>query len=202
MDRSISFLTSYPDIGRRLSAPRIAYRLVFARRAVARGVMYLEDTYRAEMRQARRAGRGSVVLLQREQLALAPDAGERAPVDRAGPVRVERGQVLGRRIALVAGEAVRGELAIGLEHDPVARDLRNDRRRRHARAAPVAGDEVLLRTGQGGEGDEVGDDQLRHDGEPRERLRHGPARGLADADPVDRLVLDGAPAGGQGVRTD
>src|SRR5437870_11846661 len=146
-------------MGRRLSAPRIAYRLVFVRRVVVwPAVIWLLCIWKIHIGQSQvKRGWRSVVLFQHEQLALAAyHAGERAPVDRAGPVPVERGEVLGRRVALVAGEAVRGELAIGLEHDPVARDLRDDRRRRHARAASVAGDEVLLRAGQGGEGDEIG----------------------------------------------
>src|SRR5438105_14584675 len=42
-------------MGRRLSAPRIAYRLVFARCAVVRVIIYLEDTYRPESSQARAA---------------------------------------------------------------------------------------------------------------------------------------------------
>src|SRR5712692_8102479 len=45
MDRSITFLTSYPDSGPRLSTPRIAYRLVFDR------AIYLSDTYHQELRQ-------------------------------------------------------------------------------------------------------------------------------------------------------
>src|SRR5260370_39076136 len=84
MDRSITFLTSYPDSGPRLSTPRIAYRLGFDR------AIYLSDTYHQELRQrptsrprARRA-RGSVVLFEDEQLALAPDAGEGAAVGGAG----------------------------------------------------------------------------------------------------------------------
>ena len=86
-------------------------------------------------------------------------------MDRAGPVAVERGEVLDGRVALVPGEAVLGEPAVGLEHEPVARDLGHDGRRGHARAAPVAGDEVPLGAGQGGERDEVRDDELGDDAE-------------------------------------
>src|SRR2546425_177563 len=48
---------------------------------------------------------GLAVGLQDEQLALAPHAGEGAPVEGARAPAVERGEVLRRRVALVAGGA-------------------------------------------------------------------------------------------------
>src|SRR2546425_7152665 len=44
-----------------------------------------------------------VFALQHEQLTLTPDAGEGAPMDRAGAVAVEGGEMLGPPVALVAG---------------------------------------------------------------------------------------------------
>src|SRR5213592_4049703 len=91
-----------------------------------------------------------------EQLALTPDAREGATVHGAGAVTVERGEVIRRSIPFVAREPVLGELLVELDHDAVTRDLRDDRRRRHARAARVAVDEVLLRAGDTGQRDEIG----------------------------------------------
>src|ERR1700752_1457462 len=94
---------------------------------------YLEDTYPPDPRQAwwgsRPAGGGLVFDDDGEQLGLAEqDAGERAPVDRTRAPAVERRQVLGGRVALVAAEAVFGNPRVGVAHQPVARDLRDDGR--------------------------------------------------------------------------
>jgi hypothetical protein len=83
-----------------------------------------------------------------------------------------------------------------------SRDLGDDRGGGDAGAARVAVDEVPLRTGEVAERDEVGDDQVGRDGEPRERVGHREARGLQDVDPVDRLVIDDADADGDGALAD
>src|SRR5205807_8817562 len=114
-------------MGRRLSAPRIAYRLVFVRRAVVwPAVIWLLRIWKIHIGQSQvKRGWRSVVLFRHEQLALAAyHAGERAPVDRAGPVPVERGEVLGRRVALVAGGGGGGALRAGLGRAPGPRGPR------------------------------------------------------------------------------
>src|SRR2546426_1628963 len=79
-----------------------------------------------------------VFALQHEQLALTPDAGEGAPMDRAGAVAVEGGEMLGRPVALVAGKAVLGGLLVRPPPDPIARDPCDDRGRGDPGAAQVA----------------------------------------------------------------
>src|SRR2546425_7853952 len=127
-------------MGRRLSAPRIAYQLVFVRRVVVwPAVIWLLRIWKIHIGQSQvKRGWRSVVLFQHEQLALAAyHAGERAPVDRAGPVPVERGEVLGRRVALVAGGAARRGPAAGLAAGAGARGL--PRARPPPPAPPAAG---------------------------------------------------------------
>src|SRR5437763_8341906 len=143
-----------------------------------------------------------VLLFQHEQLALSPYAGERAAMDGTGAVAVEGGEVVGGAVALVAGEAVLGELLVGLEHQPVARDLRDDRRRGDRRAARVSVDQVALRAGQRGQRDEVGDDELGDDAEHGQGLAHGQDRRLQDIDAVDGEVVDDADADGDGPLMD
>src|SRR5262249_42674621 len=99
-----------------------------------------------------------VVLFQDEQLALTPDAGERASVQGTWPQSVEGGEVLRRRVALVADESVLGKAPVRVEHETVARDLGDDRRRRDAGAPRVAVDEIPLRAGEVAQRHEVGDD--------------------------------------------
>src|SRR2546428_11579924 len=123
---SIHILAAVPEKGPPAIPPeaRVPSRSPPPRRRLARRHlthMHLEDTYRPDLKSSASAGWRSVVLFQHEQLALAPDAGERAPVDRAGPVPVERGEVLGRRVALVAGGARRGGGARGPPPAPLAR---------------------------------------------------------------------------------
>src|SRR5262249_36835689 len=109
------------------------------------------------------SGAPGLVFGDREELALLPERDEALAVERTGAVRVQGGQMIGGAVALVAGEAVFGELLVDLHHDPVARDLGDDRRGRHGGAAGVAVHQVLLRAGEPGERDEIGDDQVgRH----------------------------------------
>src|SRR2546428_11571390 len=64
---------------------RVPARVRPPRRRLARPPltpMHLEDTYPPDLKSNASAGWRSVVLFQHEQLALAPDARERAPVDR------------------------------------------------------------------------------------------------------------------------
>src|SRR3989442_10353499 len=108
-------------MGRRLGARRMGSGLVFVRGAVVwPAVIWLLRIWKIHIGQSQvKRGWRSVVLFQHEQLALAAyHAGERAPVDRAGPVPVERGEVLGRRVALVAGGAVPRGIAHGPPHNP------------------------------------------------------------------------------------
>src|SRR5207248_10889521 len=57
----------------------------------------------------------SIFVLEEEELALAPDAAEGPSVDRAGAEAIERGQVLGGGVPLVAREAV-GRVSRSEEH--------------------------------------------------------------------------------------
>src|SRR5581483_11031678 len=141
------------------------------------------------------AGRSALVVrLEDEELALAPHAGKRASMDRTGAVPVERRQMIGGPVALVAGEAILGELLVRLEHQPIAGDLGHDRRRGDGGAPGVAVDDVPLRTRQSRDGHEVRDHELRRDGQSGDGLRHRALRGLEDVHAVDGDVIDDADA--------
>jgi len=102
----------------------------------------------------------------------------------------------------VPGEAVFGELPVDVQHDPVARDLGDDRRGRHRRAAGVAVHQVPLRAGEPAQRDEIGDDQIRSHLELVQRLQHGHPGRLQDVDAVDRDVIDDADADRDRARHD
>src|SRR5947208_16335543 len=132
------------------------------------------DTALASAERARR-GRGHrlVVVLEHEQLPLPPDTRERAAVNRARPVAVERGEMVHGAVALVAREAVLRKLLVRLEHQAIAGHLGHDRGGGHRRAPRVAGDEIALWARQRRPRDKVREHQIGDDGERGQRLAHG-----------------------------
>jgi hypothetical protein len=65
-------------------------------------------------------------------------------MQRGDPVLLDRGPVLGRRVADVRGELPARVALLHPLHEPVARDLRDDRRRGDRRARRVAADDRAL----------------------------------------------------------
>src|SRR3989441_984081 len=80
-----------------------------------------------------------VFALQHEQLTLTPDAGEGAPMDRAGAVAVEGGEMLGRPVALVAGGSAPRGPPVPPPPQPLPPGPWPPTRRRHAGRAAGGG---------------------------------------------------------------
>src|SRR5262245_27015350 len=81
---------------------------------------------------------------------------------RADAVLLYRGGVLARAVTLVALPTVTAVAARELDHQPVARDLRHDRRRGHRERKSVAADDGARRAGEAARDDMAVDDGRAH----------------------------------------
>ena len=129
------------------------------------------------------------------------DGSEAAAVERAGAVLLEGLAVLGRGVALVAGEAVLRELLVELAAERVAVDLGDDGGGGDGEAERVAVEEPGLLAGIV-DVERVDDEVVGGDGELLAGEAHGEARGLVDVDAVDGLGVDGDDGEGEGHLAD
>ena len=114
----------------------------------------------------------------------------------------QRGHVLRAAVALVAGEAVAGILAVQLDEEPVAVDFRQDACCRDGEAAGVALDDGLLWAGPVDLIAAVDEEIVGGEGELLDGEAHGEERGLADVDAVDGCGVDGGDGEGYGFQAD
>ena len=110
--------------------------------------------------------------------------------------------MLGAAVALVAGQAVAGELAVELDQQAVAVDFGEDAGGGDGEAAGVALNDGLLRAGIVDGVAAVDEEIVGGEGELLDGEAHGEERGLADVDAVDGCGVDGGDGEGYGFEAD
>src|SRR6266568_3901837 len=122
--------------------------------------------------------------LEAERLA---DGRKRAAVKWAGAELLQGGEVLGGRVALVAGEAIAGVLGVMGGHHRVPGGLRDDARRGDGEAERVAVDDPLLRDGHLLQAAGIDEEVLRRHRKPLHGSAQRQEAGVVDVDRVDLL---------------
>jgi hypothetical protein len=110
---------------------------------------------------------------------------ERAPVVDGRAESRQGGAMFGHAVALVLLEAVAGMRGAEARHQPVARDLGDDRRRRDRGDQPVAADHRLAVAAAVDAVAAVDEHEARPDRQRRHRARQRPQRGAQDVVAVD-----------------
>ena len=120
----------------------------------------------------------------------------------AEPVPSYGFEVFPGAVAPVSDEIVLGELVMVDLHDPVPRDLRDDRGRGHGEAPGIPPDDGLLRNGDIDAVNTVDEKVIRREGERRDGLLHGQQRRLENVHTVDDGRFHHPQADGKGVAGD
>ncbi|CDZ88672.1 hypothetical protein RHRU231_430050 [Rhodococcus ruber] len=103
----------------------------------------------------------------------------------AGAEIAQRRHVRGGAVTLVDGEAVAGQLAVQVDHDPVPGDLGEHARRRDAGRRGVPADDRQRRRRQARDPEPVGENVPGRDGQPHHRTAHALDVGHVHTDGVD-----------------
>src|SRR5688572_8587702 len=131
-----------------------------------------------------------------------PDPPEAAPVMRGYPMRSEPRDVIARRVSGIRVPAVSGVPAIERGHQPVARDLRENRRAGDAEAPRIAMNHRGMRYRQSPDVLAVDHHMVGRERQPAERAAHGERARLVDVDPVYLADRSGAERDADGALAD
>jgi hypothetical protein len=102
----------------------------------------------------------------------------------------QRREVLGSSIAFMLRKTIRGVKRVPLDHQSIARDLRDHARCSDAVAESITAHERGLRKGEGMHGQAIDQHMLQNDTESRHGAPHRLMRGAQDIDAIDLFGLE------------
>src|SRR2546425_918899 len=105
----------------------------------------------------------------------------------AWPVASKAPQMLRRPVSFVSQKAILWKSPMGFDHQPIARDLREDRGRSNRHAQAVTFNHHPLLDGDIGEPNGIEDEKIGRRTNLEEGLFHRSASGLPDIDRIDNL---------------